>query len=60
MGKMKYDPADPSGPLVLSCLWPKFNPRACIKLKLCLPLPSQIHANYACRICIKGKGAGDK
>lgn len=33
---------------------PKSNSRVWVKLKLYLPLLSQIHANYACRFCIEG------
>lgn len=33
---------------------PKSHPRVWVKLKLYLPLPSQIHANYACRFCRGG------
>lgn len=58
-GKDEVGPRWTSWAFGLELPVPKSNPRACVKLKLCFPLPSQIHANYECRMCIKGNGAGD-
>lgn len=58
-GKDEVVPSWTSWAFGLELPVPKSNPRACVKLKLCLPHPSQIHANHACRMCIKGNGAGD-